>query len=213
MLSLTERDQELLSSLCGRVRLFTLEQIASTWWSETKSSKADSRRRLGKLAACDFVQKLRVFAAPLPVLNCAVASWQPSQSPPDFGSVAWKLQKRWEHGPKAATAYIAGRQATKIFGGKPHSSLKIGFQATHDLGVSQMYLQLKASNPEAATRWIGEDVLAPYRKKQKLPDAVIATATSETPELVLEFGGAYDKRRVEEFHIDCERRSLPYEIW
>ena len=33
------------------------------------------------------------------------------------------------------------------------------------------------------------------------------------PKLVLEFGGAYDKRRVEDFHADCAKRRLPYELW
>ena len=56
-------------------------------------------------------------------------------------------------------------------------------------------------------------MLAPHRRGQKLPDAVIARGAELRPELVLEFGGAYDKARLVDFHADSEERKLPYEIW
>jgi hypothetical protein len=76
-----------------------------------------------------------------------------------------------------------------------------------------MYLQFCRSRPADAERWIGEDLLAPWRRGEKLPDAVLASAPDARPELVLEFGGAYDSRRIEMFHEDCAEQQLPYELW
>ncbi len=76
-----------------------------------------------------------------------------------------------------------------------------------------MYLQFRRSRPQDAERWIGEDLLAPWRRGEKLPDAVLAAAPDARPELVLEFGGAYDARRIEMFHEDCASQMLPYELW
>lgn len=76
-----------------------------------------------------------------------------------------------------------------------------------------MYLQFCRSRPADAKRWIGEDLLAASRRGEKLPDAVLASAPEARPELVLEFGGAYDARRIELFHEDCAEQQLPYELW
>ncbi|WP_437203401.1 hypothetical protein [Planctomicrobium sp. SH664] len=42
---------------------------------------------------------------------------------------------------------------------------------------------------------------------------MIALRADERPQLVLEFGGAYDKDRLIDFHTDNQQRGLPYEIW
>lgn len=114
---------------------------------------------------------------------------------------------------RAATVYLAGAAAAKLYGGASAGKLPAVYQATHDLGVSAMFLRLLRDDPPAVARWIGEDRLAPYRRRQKLPDAVLADGPDAEPELVLEFGGSYDKRRVAAFHRDCARRGLAYEVW
>lgn len=209
----TLRDSEILAALCTKVRLFTLGQIARTWWAETKDAEAAARRRLSKLAEGELVQRQRVLAAPLPLLEAPVMAWRPGQAVPDCGAAAWLLQSRWTRGPRATSVYTATRLATRRYGGSAASKMKATFQATHDLGVSQMYLNLLTNKPEQAELWVSEDTLAPYRRKQKLPDAVLAKRAGDRPQLVLEFGGQYDKRRVLAFHQDCEQRKLPYEVW
>jgi hypothetical protein len=76
-----------------------------------------------------------------------------------------------------------------------------------------MFLAVRRDRPALIKKWIGEDRLAPHRVGEKLPDAVVADSPEELPKLVLEFGGAYDKARLERFHLDCEERGLPYEVW
>ncbi|TWU58962.1 hypothetical protein Poly51_17430 [Rubripirellula tenax] len=142
-----------------------------------------------------------------------VASWKPKTPAPDFGAVAWKLQSRWTAGVVKTPVYTATSKSSKMFGGRGGKRLKLSFHATHDLGVSQMFLNLRRNDADKAATWIGEDDLAPFRYRQKLPDAVLAKAPDQRPRLVLEFGGSYDKQRVEAFHRDCQKRHLPYEIW
>jgi hypothetical protein len=153
------------------------------------------------------------LAAPLPPMPEAVVRWSPGEPDPDAGAVAWQLQSRWTEGPRITGVYLATTQATRLFGGKACGYLKREYQATHDLGVSQMYLDLHRRSPELAAAWIGEDILAPYRRRQKLPDAVVATSPEAQPTVVLEFGGAYDKPRVQSFHEDCRDRGHAYELW
>ena len=210
---LTDRDQEILSSLCTKVRLFTAQQIADCWWRDASTSLATARQRMGKLVASEFVAQLRVLAAPLPLLHSPVIAWAPGDEAPDYGAAAWQLQSRWKEPVELTRVYLATNKACRLFGGKRQGSLKAEYQATHDLGVSQMYIQRRIKSEQAIANWIGEDVLAHYRKGQKLPDAVLAPAPGENPSLVLEFGGAYDKRRVEAFHKDCAKRELAYEVW
>ncbi|NNJ28115.1 hypothetical protein [Alienimonas chondri] len=214
-MTLTSRDAALLVALCAKIRVLSLPQIADAWWPEAADGKAAARRRLGKLAAADLVSRRRVPASPLPPMEAPVVAWKPDGPTPDCGAAAWTLQRRWAAtgGPRASTVYLAGAAAAKIYGGASAGKLPAAYQATHDLGVSAMFLRLLRDNPPAAARWIGEDRLAPYRKRQKLPDAVLADGPGSEPELVLEFGGSYDKRRVAAFHQDCARRRLAYEVW
>lgn len=165
------------------------------------------------LVDAGFLVSQQVIASTLDSLDAATLCWAPGDPTPDAGAVAWKLQSRWKEPARVCRCFVATTKAAKHFGGRASGRLKRELQASHDLGVTEMYLQMRHSRPEQARLWIGEDLLAPYRKHEKLPDAVLADSPSATPSLVLEFGGAYNKDRVLAFHHDCESRSLPYELW
>src|SRR5690606_19939529 len=105
-----------------------------------------------------------------------VVIWQPGAPPPNFGSVAWLLQRRWVAGPRTTTVFVATRQTAQLYGGRGVGRLRQRLQATHDLGVTAMYLQRRKTAPEEAAQWISEDRLAAVRRRQKIPDAVLATS-------------------------------------
>ena len=207
---MTDRDREILRALAVFVRLLSQRQIAEFWFSD---DKANARRRLAQLAAENLVTQLAVRARPLPPIEEPIVKWQPGDPNPDFAGVAYRLRSRWLHRPvKTHQAYIATEQASRMLGGRGQGELKNGFQATHDLGVAQVWLQLAESSPAWANAWRGEDVMAHTRRGQKLPDGFIVNKQGEVV-CVIEFGGAYDQRRVQEFHDDCRDRSLPYRMW
>ena len=66
--------------------------------------------------------------------------------------------------------------------------------------------------PDWAEAWRGEDMMAHTRRGQKLPDAFLLDDNDDVL-WAIEFGGSYDTQRVEEFHVDCASRDLPYQIW
>lgn len=213
MVKLSERDKDIIGTLCACVRMLSLDQIAAEWWPNSKTATEQARRRLSLLINARLLCMGDVLAAKLPAMDHPVLAWAPGDPEPELGAAAWILQSRWVEEAKTTKVYLATREASKLFGGKANGKIKHQFQASHDLGVSAMYLRTRRDRPEITNYWIGEDVLAPHRYGQKLPDAVIASSPRETPELVLEFGGAYDKARLIEFHTDCQQRATPYEIW
>jgi len=213
MPQIQSRDQEILSALSRRVRLFSLGQIASFWWGEGEVALANTRRRLRKLVSQGLLHKLRVQAAPVPPMEEALLRWHPDEPEPDFGALSWRLQNRWREPPQNTTVYIATARASGIYGGRARGELKKELQATHDLGVSAMYLRLLRTDPTTADSWIGEDVLRAFRLGQTTPDAALTDSPGAAPKMFLEFGGTYDARRLRRFHEYCTKCATPYEIW
>jgi hypothetical protein len=210
---LADRDLDILRTLSLHVRLLSLKQVATYWWSDSPSAIPAARRRLGLLVKSGHLERLRFPIHPIPALHAPVFTWRPQLPPPDYGAVSWTLQSRWTEQPSPTTTFIATTQAANLFGGRSRGRLKRSFQASHDLGLAAVYLHFRKTRPEEAALWIGEDILARFRKRQKIPDAVIAAAPENKPQLVIEFGGAYDAERVRSFHIDSKIRKLAYELW
>jgi len=210
-LTLTSRDIEILRFLSLRVRVAARSQITRTWWPDARGAHV-VRRRLDKLESAGLIRSIRGLVA-LPVCIEPVCRWAPGDYRPDFGAIAWRLQRRFTSKPTTECIYSSTANGARRFGGVRRDYLAHPFQLSHDLGVAEMFFAVLAARPYLAERWIDEDRLAPYRKRQKLPDAVIADGPASAPSLVLEFGGAYPKHRLAEFHDDCQDRGLPYEIW
>ena len=151
------------------------------------------------------------MARPLPPISGPLATWRPGEGAPEFGRIAWRLQSRWSEPARQTTVYTATARASRHFGGKNRPRLTHRHQATHDLGVTQVFLAIRADTPARALRWVGEDKLS-RRRGVKVPDAVLSAAGSQPAEAI-EFGGAYDVARLRMFHEDCRAKQIPYEIW
>ena len=207
---ITDRDRAILQALVLKVRLFSQRQIAKAWFS---GEIANARRRLKALAAAGLLHRMTVHARTLPPIEKPVASWQPGKTPPEFGKTAHRLQERWSgRAVRPVTIYVASTRAAQLCGGRSRGQLKYKTQATHDLGVSAVWLRLQGHAPQWADGWRSEDLLASTRRGEKLPDGFIVNGNEE-PVWVIEFGGSYDANRVEEFHEDCASRGLPYQVW
>lgn len=208
---LTKRDEELLLALSRSVRLLTPDQISKCWWHESENGIALARRRLRQLAAHGHVQRVQVFARRLSSVSTPVYCWCPGQSSPNFEAISYKLQSRWQAPPRRITAFIAGTNTRKAFGCKGTGELKRSFQMGHDIGLSDVFVHYFVCDPTLIQYWWGEDQI--NTKGKKVPDAVIATSRDARPDRVVEFGGSYNARRVEQFHATCKREKLEYELW
>jgi hypothetical protein len=209
---IASRDEEILHTLARKVRLFSFSQLAARWWSESPSGTANARKRLRQLLDAGYLELHRVTARPLPVIEEPLLGWRAGQPIPEFGAVAWRLQSRWTEPARPVTVYIATGRTANLFGGRNRGRLKHPHQASHDLGVSAVYLRLLETDPQAAHDWLGEDIAGGDQFGGKVPDAVLSSA-GEGTRLAIEFGGAYNAERLRTFHHCCARRGLPYEVW
>ena len=206
---MTERDQRILMALVLKVRLFSLRQIATHWWN---GEVANARRRLRQLAADHLVSRVTVPVRALPAFTKPIVCWEPGQPALDADAIAYRLKTRLRNRPiRSVTAWVATERSGQLFGGRCRGELKHRTQATHDLGVSSIWLHFDAHAPQWADAWQGEDMLAHTRRGEKLPDAFIVDDGNVV--CVIEFGGDYDARRIREFHSDCASRDLPYQLW
>ncbi len=209
---LTGREREIVGALASKIPMLAFAQILGGWWPESKSAPTNARRRLSELVEAKLVVRERALARPLLVLAGPVFRWKPGEEAPAFGELSWRLQKRWTEPPREVMVYLATRRAASIFGGRADGRITNPAQATHDIHLGELYLKLTREAPTLAAGWIGEDILAPTREHQKLPDAILHDREGR-PRLVMEFGGSYPTERVKAFHEDCAARELPYEIW
>ena len=212
-LSIAERDNDVLRTLSRFVRVASLPQIARFWWSECANSELAARWRLRELECCGLLRHKIVQTIAFPPLTDPLIKWQPGEFIPDFGHLAWLLKSRWQCTRQSSHVYFATACAARRFGGRRQGRIPHAFQVSHDLGVAEMHFAIRRNHPNWVNLWIDEDRLAPFRRGEKLPDAVLATSPDAIPRRVLEFGGAYGKQRLQDFHDDCESRGLPYEIW
>ena len=209
-LQLTERDEEILCALAQKVRLFSQRQIADFWWH---GELPNAKRRLRRLAGCDLITRVTVRSRPLPTLQSPIITWQPGSTPPNFSAAAYQCQQRWRHCPvRSCAAWIASERCAQAFGGVRRGELYQSTQATHDLGVSAVWMRIKEIDETWADAWRSEDLFAHTRVGEKLPDAFLVDSNNRVL-WVLEFGGGYDTQRVSEFHTDCANRNLPYQLW
>jgi hypothetical protein len=211
---MTCRDEEILEMLSLRVRLASLGQLSRVFWRDAgNEARSLAKRRLRRLIEADLLLRFDATVIRLAPLTAPLLSWSPGLPMPNFGQLAWVLHRRWSASCDRMAIFIATRNAAKRFAGKRRGRIARGFQISHDLGVTEMFLAVRAVTPDLTRYWIDEDRLAPFRRGQKLPDAVISNDVMATPRSILEFGGDYGKRRLLAFHEDAKERATGYQIW
>jgi hypothetical protein len=207
---LTPRDLELVGALCHAVRLFAWEQVL-TWWP-TPAGRRLAYRRVATLVRLRLLRRFRVHARPVPWPDKPAAVWRPGTRAPDMAAVGRALAARWTRPPVTTTVYVATRRAANLLGGSARGRVGTPYQASHDLGVSAVYLHYLRHRPDDAACWVGEDNARAAGRGNKKPDAVVLDPGSGR-RLAVEFGAGYPAARLRAFHRHCERHRLPYEVW
>jgi hypothetical protein len=214
--SATKRDTGILEALTLKIRLLCVEQAAATWWPGVRSGVSQARARLDGLVAAGTLARHEVFCHPLLPLEAPVLVWRPGEPQPTedvFGAVAYRLKTRWPDEPPARTVvYTATPKLANRLGGF-NGRMRHRDQVTHDLHVTQLYLEFLRRDPEAARRWRGEELgKSEQGYGEKLPDAVLVDDAGR-PCLAIEFGGRYSKGRVRDFYLHCAGRGIGFDLW
>jgi hypothetical protein len=208
---LTALDREIISTLSQRIRVTNIFQLSRTWWEDTANGREGAQRRMSRLIQAGYIEAFNLRVHPELPLEGPVWSWKPGEPTPAFGVLSYRLRSRWTEPHRLTTVYAASEKGARLYAGCG-GRLSHPLQVTHDLHVSAVYLQLLKHSTEEAHGWVSENVLAPLRRRQKLPDAEIHDPEGRVLK-VIEFGGSYAPERVRLVHQDCERRQVPYELW
>lgn len=211
---LTRRDEEILMTLTWKGRALDSGQLASCWWGPDRSGRIEAKRRARRLADAGLLCEVAVLCRPLPPLDRPVIVGMPG-SQPDVGRAANVFQRRWSEPPRMSTAYLATPTAAALTGGRA-PGLKHPLQASHDLAVMQVYLNLRCSNPALAEAWVGEDCVPwPRGRRVRRADAIVREATGDVA-LAIEIGGAgsaYGPDRLRDLHAHFAAHGIPYFVW
>ena len=205
----TKRDEDIIETLTLKLHLASLEQITAHWWEASTRARQTARERLRKLEVAGLLLRKRVNIHPLLSIDKPVQKWKPGNARPHFGKLAHQLQSRWTEPMALMTVYMATSMAANLFGGFG-GRFKHRTQLTHDVHVTAIYFALLKIDSSISKRWCGEELLDIDDGKK--PDAMLLNAKGEEIE-VIEFGGRYDSRRVEEFHRFCQLRKIGYRLW
>ncbi|HRK35092.1 MAG TPA: hypothetical protein PLJ47_10905 [Candidatus Hydrogenedentes bacterium] len=207
---MTEREEDILRTLTHRVRYLSADQLTRGWWKPGRSGTVGMRRTVRSLIARKLLAAQRLPVEPEIDLRQPILTWLPDDPDPEPGPISRLLQNRWTAHASSTTIVFATWTAARLFGGYG-GGIKNSLQVTHDLHLSQIYLKLRAADPDAAARWETEDVRE-HTRHEKVPDVYVRDAEGEV-ERVIEFGGKYDAARVWKFHAFCADRRYPYELW
>lgn len=210
-MTLTRTAIDVVSILTSAVRVMSDIQVGRTWFATTASPASNARRLLGKLEAEGLVQLYRAPAHPEIWLLRPVVSWWPGERPPDLAHAGYVLNRRWTEPPVLTTCVCATRRARNLFYGRGRRPREV--ELTHDLHMAAVYLNLRRSDSVSAMHWISEEQIRRERGHldERLPDAIVRVPGR--PPLIVEFGGAYKKAKLEAFHDYCSSAALAYEVW
>jgi transposase len=178
--------EEILHLLTHKVRLMADSQVAQMRGVSIKVA----RQGMQRLEERGLLELQTAMIHPPLHITGPLVDWRPDAcSPePDWQALSWQTESRWKKSPvRALIAWATkkGRQYTGgPIGGRPPRQLEI----SHDISVTELYLQFHNTNPEAAASWIPEDALTEFRSGQKIPDAVIC---ENGEKIILELAGKY----------------------
>lgn len=208
---LTRRDEDLLDVLTKRVRVLGLQQVAAMWWQGQERSLESASRRVAALETVGFLRTITGFAHPELSLVGPLLRWHPGEPAPDLGSIAYRLQARWTEPLRLTRGVIATKLAAAQQGGIGGRAPRLS-ELTHDLHLAAVFIRLRREDPQLAMTWQSEagQYAEGGGRDERLPDAMIGVGRER---MAIEFGGAYAKRKLEEFHDHCAERAQPYEVW
>lgn len=207
VLTLTDRDREILATLSGPCRFATVAQLSRTFWPSSKVPASDARKRLSALRDAGLIETRTIMAHPELELLKPVFSW-PGDDPSDLGRIAYRVRKRWSEPLQATRVVLATQEARLLLGARPGRPIRRS-ETTHDVHLAAVYLGYRKSDPEAAAHWISGDETQ-TDAFEKVPDAIVRDDRGGVAR-VIDFAGSYSAGKLRAMHTEYAR--FPHELW
>lgn len=195
--------------LSVRVRVLSLEQVAARFWPEADQGRRLARDRLGKLAIAGLVTVEERATRAMLDFETPLAIWRPHRPAPDFIELARTLATRWPDDAVRTACVTVTDDGARGVAGVRASAPPADSEVSHDLHVAEVFFRMQNELPARATTWILETQL-PKGQGVKVPDAMVRDGLDRT---AIEFGGLYDRSKLESFHDYCRDQKMGYELW
>lgn len=209
-ITLTSPDLLVLEFLTWRLRVATSEQMQQALGQGPRGWE----RRRERLVQQQWI-RTRAIVLPVIAVEEPLAICWPRDAVPDCDALSWHVTQRWTTAQARSVQLIwATQHAEAIVGGKSGIARQ-PLQVVHDLGTAAVFFQRRRRIPDAAERWLCEDlfrVLYPKLAKSKVPDAVILDEDGHVQSAV-EFAGGYSATRLRRLFQFCRQRNWPIELW
>ena len=168
---LSQTTSEVVELLCRDVRVMAAHQIASRFFSGSRTPIRSANRLCRELERSGMAKKSRATVSLIDVSR-PLLTWEPNEpdEPIQFESISYANSVRWTRGPqpRPTTVLTATSKAHGLFGG---SSREVrNRELEHDLAVSALCLQIQ-QNPDH--QWISEDSIDVAMFNGYRPDAIV----------------------------------------
>ena len=182
-----------------RIATYSVTQFDATFAAAilNVSSKA-ATRRLERLVDRRLLVRRNVLASPSPDVSTPLCLCRPGEELPSPGKISYQARTRWARIPvQVMRVYYASSTARALFGLEPVKP-PLPIQATHDLGLSAVFLHYRSRWPRLVSHgWMIEGTYSKHRGKfEKVEDALIQRNGKVL--LMVDFAGAYRPERVAE---------------
>jgi len=208
-ITLTERDRRLIGLLATRVRVLSVPQIAARFWGDSAARERLARERLGRLRSAGLLDITERPCRPMIEITAPLVVWRPHRSDPDFAALARQLASRWPDRAERTLCVTTTDEGARGVAGVRAAAPPADSEATHDLHVAEVYFRMLDELPSRAATWTLETRL-PKGQGVKVPDAMVRDGLDRT---AIEFGGLYDRAKLESFHAHCRAHRMGYELW
>ena len=113
---MSDREKEILRVVCNCVRVLSTDQVARTWWSDTRWGSCRAKEALWDLAARDWLCMQPVLARPIQPLRRPLLVWEAGNAIPPFEDLSRQLGERARSQPVVTTIVYATSKAVSLFG-------------------------------------------------------------------------------------------------
>ncbi|QEG37719.1 hypothetical protein [Bythopirellula goksoeyrii] len=207
---LTSNDLDLMNVSVTCVTQFT-SSFAKRYW---QVSSIAAKRRLEKLERKGLLRSRSVLAATPPPIHGPLCVFKPEQEiPHTAGRVSYQARQRWKSIPVVVNRVYFATDLGRGLLGRPPIKPPRDIQATHDLGLSDVYLAYRQRWPKLTARcWLNESEYAHHRGHcVKVEDAMLCR--NHQVLLMVDYAGAYRPDRVKDLMCHAQEHNVPIAIY